>query len=372
MPLRVAVRKDTGTLWITGTIRPAGSDERFRIRQRAGSDDEAVAREEAAAIERDIIRNHHLGERPVQRGFAAAVISYMEHQRRSEATKALVNRLVRHFANAPLRSINQESLDGAVKALTKPNAASGTIRRNVIVPLRAIMLHAARRGWCDMPVFDLPAEPKGRTAFLMPDQAEALIEAATPHVRPLLAFLFCTGCRMGEALALRWDQVDLRAARVILWEGETKSGARRVVGLPPRAVSILGGLPAREGHVFLSRTGEPYRQTDAGGGGQLRAAWATASRDAGLPGVAGERARADRRSMVATFRPDMSPHTTRHTWATWHYALHRDLVKLKQDGGWSSVTLVERYAHLMPAGCEDAIRRVWGLAGPIVVKEMRA
>jgi hypothetical protein len=33
---------------------------------------------------------------------------------------------------------------------------------------------------------------------------------------------------------------------------------------------------------------------------------------------------------------------------------------LKIEGGWSSVTLCERYAHLLPAGQEPAIRRVFG------------
>jgi len=59
--------------------------------------------------------------------------------------------------------------------------------------------------------------------------------------------------------------------------------------------------------------------------------------------------------------PELTPHDLRHSWASWHYALHRDLVLLKVDGEWSSVTLVERYAHLMPAGQETAIRAFWHL-----------
>ena len=34
---------------------------------------------------------------------------------------------------------------------------------------------------------------------------------------------------------------------------------------------------------------------------------------------------------------------------------------LMVDGGWSDLKLVKRYAHLMPAGYEDEIRRVLGL-----------
>ena len=46
--------------------------------------------------------------------------------------------------------------------------------------------------------------------------------------------------------------------------------------------------------------------------------------------------------------------------ASWHYALQRDLLALKIEGGWSSVALVERYARLLPAGQEAAISEFLG------------
>ena len=58
--------------------------------------------------------------------------------------------------------------------------------------------------------------------------------------------------------------------------------------------------------------------------------------------------------------PELTPHDLRHTWASWHYALNRDLLALKIEGGWSSVALVERYAHLLPAVQEPAIRQFLG------------
>jgi hypothetical protein len=36
------------------------------------------------------------------------------------------------------------------------------------------------------------------------------------------------------------------------------------------------------------------------------------------------------------------------------------LLALKIEGGWSSVALVERYAHLLPAGHDEAIRGFLG------------
>ncbi len=42
--------------------------------------------------------------------------------------------------------------------------------------------------------------------------------------------------------------------------------------------------------------------------------------------------RGGRRAKLA---PELTPHDLRHTWASWHYALNRDLLLLKVEGGWS-------------------------------------
>jgi integrase len=87
-------------------------------------------------------------------------------------------------------------------------------------------------------------------------------------------------------------------------------------------------------------------------GGQFKTAWRGAIRRSGID-------------------PKLTPHDLRHTWASWHYALHKDPIWLKEEGGWSSVALVERYAHLLPAGHEEAVRRFLGFdqtattAGPV-------
>jgi integrase len=363
MPLRISIRADTGKIWITGTVTPAGAKAGYRIRQRAGTNDEALAREEASALEREIVRNHHLGQRPVERGFAAAVTAYCQAEPRARQTIAQLQRLLRHLGNVPLRVIDQNVLDEARDALLQPNAAHATVRRNLIVPLRAVLNHAHRRGWCAAPVFDVPAEPEGRTDFLMPEQVDALL-AAADYIRPLLLFLVCTGCRLGEALALEWPQVDLRAGRVNVWGDKTKAGRRRVVTLTPAAVVALGALRHRDGRVFLRRDGQPYRAT-GDGGGHIAGPWGIAWRQACLPGAWQSWQRMDRqRGETRRFVPTLGVHVLRHTWASFWYALTPDPFALQRAGGWSSVTLVERYAHLMPAGHEDSIRRIWGLGGP--------
>jgi integrase len=96
------------------------------------------------------------------------------------------------------------------------------------------------------------------------------------------------------------------------------------------------------GSVFRTATGRTYADRGRTYGGQIKTAWRTAIRKAGLD-------------------PELTPHDLRHTWASWRYALNRDLLALKIEGGWSSVLLVERYAHLMKDGYQADIRRFWGI-----------
>lgn len=162
---------------------------------------------------------------------------------------------------------------------------------------------------------------------------------------------------MSEALELDWRDVDLDGARVIYWPDQTKSEKRRNVVLPPATVKALMALSHREGRVFKwkDRLGRlhDYADTDREYGGQIKTAWKGALL----------------RSGIAT---PITPHGLRHTWATWHHAINRDLLALKVNGGWSSVVLVERYAHVMPKGHEDEIMAFWDGRGDAGVSALSA
>jgi integrase len=105
--------------------------------------------------------------------------------------------------------------------------------------------------------------------------------------------------------------------------------------------AVLADLPHRQGPVFLSDKRRPYADRRGAYGGQIKKGWYGAIRRAGLD-------------------LELTPNDLRHTWVSWHYGLHRDLLALKIEGAWSSVALVERYAHLLPAGHEAEIRRFLG------------
>ncbi|MCS7276628.1 MAG: site-specific integrase [Dehalococcoidia bacterium] len=87
------------------------------------------------------------------------------------------------------------------------------------------------------------------------------LEDATP-LASLLALMLLTGLRPGEALGLRWDDIDLERGtltvrRSVTWagstwhEGKPKTRAgERTVALPSLAVELLGRLPKDSVHIF--------------------------------------------------------------------------------------------------------------------------
>jgi integrase len=335
MPLRIVRRKDTGSLTISGMV--AGQ----RVRRRAQTNDLALAREEAAAVEAEILRTAWHGERRGNRAFDEAARSYLESAPRSEGQHRRVNRLVQVLGKTKLGTIHQGTAIELRRRLLRENAAVGSYVVEIIMPLRAILHHARRLGWCEVPHLIAPRSSPGRTLFLLPAEAERLIAATAPHTQALLIFLIGTGARMSEAVELEWRDVDLIGARAIFWV--TKNGRRRVATLPPRTIEALTVLPHRDAAVFRTYRGLPYADRRRASGGQIKVAWKNALHRAGLDLA-------------------LHPHDCRHTWASWHYALHRDLLALKVAGGWASITHCERYAHLLPAGYEDEIRRFLGVS----------
>lgn len=344
MSLTVVVRKQTSALTISGSVKLKDGSS-IRVQRRAASDTLALAREEAAVRTADILRTdwHGPQDSVVHHTFDEAIVKYLEAKPRRPMTAVRIERLRTAIGGEKrLPEINQDTISELRKGLWQ-GCTEATILREAITPLRAVLRIAAKRKWCDFPEFETPELTEGRTHFSLPSEAEEFILAAQPHLKPLAIFLYGTGTRLAEAIYLDWRDVDLVDGYAIVWDDRTKAKKRRNVELPPRVIAALTDLPHREGMVFRRPDGKPYVDRHGMYGGQIKRAWNTARQRAGL-------------------RSELTPHSTRHSWASWHYALHRDMMRLKFEGGWASLTQVERYAHLMKGGHEQAIRNFLGLS----------
>lgn len=343
MPLRIVKRHNSPYWYLRGSIRG------IRVDESTGTGDQKAAEEIRIKREAEILTRSIHGD-TASRSFAEAALSYME----ADGERKFVAPLLKEFGRKKLAQIAQDEIDVAARKLY-PKAASSTLNRQVYTPMAAILNHAARKGWCPKPVIARPKTPKGRVRWITEEEAERLIEAAAPHLKPLVIFLLSTGARMSEAIYLDWRDVDLSRCHVTFLD--TKNGEHRGVPLHPRAVAALANLPHRAGAVFrrprkgLSPRpgqpdnrplGSPYEPKEDAGG-QVKTAWKTMCRKAGIS--------------------DFTPHDCRHTWATWHYRQNRDLTALMELGGWKSVEMVMRYAHVNTSHLAPSIIGMWGKDG---------
>jgi len=163
------------------------------------------------------------------------------------------------------------------------------------------------------------------------------LSESAAHLKPLLLFLLGTGARLSEALELECSDVVLQDAYCHFWN--TKNGTTRRALIPSSAVAGLANLGRRAGRVFLTPEGKPYADLNRESGGQIKTAFRGAVKRSGIDPV--------------------TPHGLRHTWASWFYASSKDALLLKSEGGWKSISQVERYAHLMTSRHLDGVYEFW-------------
>jgi len=289
-----------------------------RVFQSLGTGNRPEAERLLAKLQAQIFEQSIRGSVRAAQTFAGAALMYMEKGKE----RRFMEPLLRHFGDLPIDQIDQRAIDEAAIAIY-PNASNDTRNRQVYTPMSAVLKSAGLR-------FDIqrPGLSAGVTRWITHEEAARLIAACSPHLRPLVMFLLLTGARAGEALWLDWHCVDLANANVSFLN--TKNGESRGVPLHRDLVAELASLPHREGEVFRRPDGKPYERprgdSDRSAGSRIKTAFQGAVKRAGL----------------TNFRV----HDCRHTFATWHFAEHRNLIALKELGGWKQISMVQRYAHV--------------------------
>lgn len=323
MPLKIVKRHGSPNWYLRGSVRGKAVDETTGTAERALAEAFRIKREG------EIFAREIGGGRAVAT-FVDAAVSYLENGGEARFVKPLSD----HFKNKPLSAIDQAEVEACARKLY-PGLAPASINRLVFTPVSAILTHAARRKLCDKPAFERPPQPRSRVRWISYAEADRLIAACAPHLAPLVIFMLFTGCRIGEALALDWRDVDLSRAHAVFLD--TKNGDRRGTPLHPRALAALANQPHRIGPVFRRPDKKPYAPKDDGGG-QIKTAFKGACKRAGIA--------------------DFHPHDCRHTWATWHYAANRDLGALMALGGWRTIAMVMRYAHINVSNLAPGVMRI--------------
>src|SRR5262245_16133281 len=182
-----------------------------------------------------------------------------------------------------------------------------------------------------------------RLAYLTPEEEAAVHEALPPNLRPHFLVSVNTGLRWSEQMNLRWQDVDMLSRIITI--PRAKNGYTRRVPMNSAVRAVLFDLGSRR-----QRPGDPaepvfpcrHKQADKFFPKAVERAQA-ALREAGKDG-----SRLD----------GYVWHSNRHTFASRLVAAGVDPLTVKDLGGWRTLAMVQRYAHLAPAHLHAAVERL--------------
>jgi hypothetical protein len=227
-------------------------------------------------------------------------------------TDELVKRLGRRRT---LRQIDRATVRELTAELRQEGNADGTINTK-IGKLSRLLDYAIEEGMLtDRPKIKLLAMPEGRVRSLSPDEEKRLFAGLQEKNRYLAQFLLYTGCRYGEAINLKWD--DVGSDTVTFWK--TKTDKPRTVPLTKQAAESLAYARAQGWKkpfgVFVYAT--------------FRNQWNTARKRAGL-----------------AHDKQVIPHILRHTCATRLAQGGMDPMRMMMWLGHSNMKTTMRYTHM--------------------------
>lgn len=332
-------RDDSPVYW--GSFTDASGK---RVRRSTGTTD----RREAEALEAKWKLETHQVKRwnaPPSRTFDELMLAYFKmiqvEKKSVERERYTLKRLKPFFTGRDLLTLKRSDVRAYIDLRRNDGVANATINREI--GLLSAAINYARRQWD----WDIPnnvegmrlKEPEGRVRSLTEDEARRLTEVAdratrSPHLADFICLALNTGCRRGELLNLRWDQVDFKTNLILLEGKNTKSGRRRSVPMNAAARASMLNL-ARFRAMYCPDAVWVFARKNGSRQESIRQAFKTALR----------------RAEVDDFRI----HDMRHTCASWLVSAGQPLPAVRDLLGHSTVKMTERYAHLSPDNVRAAV-----------------
>src|SRR5450759_3013497 len=307
------------------------------LQQSTGTPDKAKAQEYHDKLKASLWDQERLGIKP-RRTWNEAVVRYLAettHKASQVSDKIHLRWLDKFLNGVDLKTINRDVLDRIMAARIADGVANSSVNR-VMEVVRAILRKAANEWeWLDRaPSLRMLPEPKRRVRFITQNEAERLIATLPEHLAAMARFSLETGLRRANVVGLEWSQVDL--VRRTAWIHPDQAKARKAIAVPLSGAAVIvirEQIGKHQTHVFSFR-GHSVTQVNT-------KAWHKALKRVG----------------IENFRW----HDLRHTWASWHVQAGTPLYVLQELGGWESVEMVRRYAHLSTAHLVGYVDRLSGL-----------
>lgn len=242
--------------------------------------------------------------------FAQASLLY----RKAGKEVRFLERIEDHWKDTLVKDIKASAIKQMALELY-PSATNATRNRQAIIPCQAVINHAAEAELCSyIRVKRFKTDKKIKAPFTLEWVDAFWKHRDNDYIGALALFMYASGARISEALAVRWEHVELERSVALI--PKSKIREQREVHLPPRMVAVLANLtkvPNRS--IFWYKTRMSCMRS-----------WENTIKAAGIK--------------------RMTPHSARHGFATTTLRKGIDPKTGAYLGGWKSIRhYMETYAH---------------------------
>jgi len=331
-------KRKASPYWYYKIYPPGGGKE---IYGSTGTTNRKKAQELHDRLKADLWNQAKLGHKP-RYTWNDAVIRFVEEKAdvpSIESIKSILRWLHPHLNEIVLADIDRKLIDEILTArrngfalrptrsglISKGHRVSPQTVNHTRTVLMSVLNSALSWEWIDkVPKVKRLKVPSRRIKWLTQEQARNLLSVLPRHLSEMAYFSLETGLRRRNVTQLKWSQIDL--SRKIAWIHPDEAKARKAIPVPlsDTAVAVLQRQqdvrrnPDCTDYVFVYQ-GKSITQTST-------KAWKKALAKVGIE--------------------DFRWHDLRHTWASWHAQRGTPLHVLQALGGWETIEMVQRYAHL--------------------------
>ncbi|HGL4547180.1 TPA: tyrosine-type recombinase/integrase [Klebsiella aerogenes] len=358
-----------GEIWYASYSLPGGK----RIKESLGTEDKRQAQELHDKRKAELWRVDRLGDFP-DVTFEEACLRWLEEKadkKSLDTDKGRIGFWLEHFEGMKIKDISEAKIYAAVSRMQNRKAkeiwkqrVDAAARKGKDAPafeakpvttstkakhlaLMKAILRAAERDWKWLekaPVIKIPSVRNKRVRWLEHEEAKRLIDECPEPLKSVVKFALATGLRRSNIINLEWQQIDMQ--RRVAWVNPEDSKSNRAIGvaLNDTACKVLRDQIGNH-HKWVFVHTRAWHRPDSSLTPAIRKmriddnrAWNSACKRAGIE--------------------DFRFHDLRHTWASWLIQSGVPLSVLQEMGGWESIEMVRRYAHLAPNHLTEHARQI--------------
>jgi len=306
-----------------------------RIRSKVGTD-KKTAELALKNVEVKLAKEEHLGYHEIKKmlfsDFADKYLAWSKANKKFKSydrdVLSLRKHLIPYFQYRHLDEITTDMIE-QYKLERIKNVKPATVNRELQC-LRHLLKKAVQAGYLqDNPANNVKKfrEPPGRIRYLEVDEIDCLLNACSPHIKPLVITALHTGMRRSELLSLKWSNINFYRKTITL--ERTKNNEPRTIPMSETVCRELGKLKRKSGsdYVFSDAYGSPIKS--------IRKAFENALKRAGIENF--------------TF------HDLRHTFASQLVMNDCSLRAVQELLGHKDIKSTMRYSHLSHDYLHEAV-----------------